>query len=208
LNAFEMGTRVDTKFGMYLLYLALSFALTIWVAGTLSRNGLVFLEDVFDDHRLARAVNRLLVVGFYLVNLGYVAIALQTGKAIDDASEALEELSRKIGLVLLVLGALHFFNVFALGRYRRSRLRQNAPYPPLPPAGRLPTPPSYPPPPYPPPYPGAPGVPGAPGTPRPTDPAGAPGAAGTSGGAERPAGPAPTSPGGSGAVPPPQVRPA
>jgi hypothetical protein len=215
LNAFEKGARVDIKFGMYLLYLALSIVLTIWVAGTLSRNGLVFLEDVFDDHRLARAVNRLLVVGFYLVNLGYVAVALQTGKAIDDANEALEELSRKIGLVLLVLGALHFFNVFALGRYRRSRLRQNAPYPPLPPAGRLPMPPPpYPPPPYPPPpYPGAPAVPGAPGTPGASGAAaGASGAAagpvGTPGVAERPGGPEPSSPGGSGAVPPPQVRPA
>jgi hypothetical protein len=171
---------VDIKFWMYLVYLAISVALTVWVAGTLSRNGLVFLEDVFDDARLARAVNSLLVVGFYLINLGYVTVALQTGKAIGSASVALEELSRKIGLVLLVLGALHLFNVWALGRYRRSRLRQNAPVPPLPPAGRLPTPP------YPPPYP-----PMGPGPAGPSGPAG-------------PGGPA----GPSGPVPPSQVQPA
>jgi hypothetical protein len=116
---------VDIKFWMYLIYL--------------TRNGLVFLEDVFDDDRLARAVNRLLVVGFYLINLGYVSIALRTDRRLDAPSAALEELSRKMGLVLLVLGALHFFNVYALSRYRRTRLRQNAPHPPLPPAGRLPT---------------------------------------------------------------------
>jgi hypothetical protein len=187
LNVFEKGARVDIKFWMYVLYLALSVALTIWVAGTLSRNGLVFLEDVFDDARLARAVNRLLVVGFYLINLGYVAVALQTGKMIGNANDALEELSRKIGLVLLVLGALHFFNVFALGRYRRSRLRQNAPYPPLPPAGRLPMTP-----PYPPPYPGPPGQPGTTGA------AVAPG----------PVGAEPGGPSGPGPGMPPQARPA
>jgi hypothetical protein len=129
---------VDAKVVMYLSYLAISIGLTVWVARTLSRNGLVFLEDVFSDERLARAVNSLLVVGFYLLNLGYVTVAMRHDGGIATTSEALEELSLKIGLVLLVLGGLHFFNVFALGRYRRGRLRQLATQPPLAPARRLP----------------------------------------------------------------------
>jgi len=129
---------VDYKVGMYLLYLAISVGLTVWVATTLSRNGLVFLEEVFGDQRLARAVNHLLVVGFYLVNLGYVTFAMRTGDAIGSTAVALESLSRKVGLVLLVLGALHLFNVFALGRYRRSRQRQQEAQPPAPPSGYLP----------------------------------------------------------------------
>ena len=132
---------MDHKVWMYLVYLAVSVGLTVWVATTLSRNGLVFLEDVFADGKLARAVNHLLVMGFYLLNLGYVAVAMRSGTAIGDASRALETLSLKIGLVLLVLGVLHFFNVFALNRYRRGRLRHQATRPPLPPAGRLPMPP-------------------------------------------------------------------
>jgi hypothetical protein len=108
------------------------------VATTLSRNGLVFLADVFADDRLARAVNHLLVMGFYLLNLGYVAVAMRSSATIPDASRALETLSMKIGLVLLVLGVLHFFNVYFLNRYRRGRLRQHQGQPPLPPAGRLP----------------------------------------------------------------------
>ncbi|GIG86321.1 hypothetical protein [Plantactinospora endophytica] len=129
---------MDIKVWMYLGYLAISIGLTIWVASTLSRNGLVFLEEVFDDIRLAKAVNSLLVVGFYLLNLGYVTVAMKHGGDLPTASRAMEELSKKIGLVLLVLGALHFFNVFALNRYRRGRQRQLATRPPLPPAGRLP----------------------------------------------------------------------
>ena len=65
---------MDHKVWMYLVYLAISVGLTVWVANTLSRNGLVFLEDVFDDSKLAKAVNQLLVMGFYLLNLGYVAV--------------------------------------------------------------------------------------------------------------------------------------
>jgi len=123
---------------MYLAYLAISVGLTVWVATTLSRNGLIFLADVFADDKLARAVNQLLVMGFYLLNLGYVAVAMQSHKTIRDTSTALETLSTKLGLVLLVLGVLHFGNVFFLGRYRRGRLRQQQGMPPLPPAGRLP----------------------------------------------------------------------
>jgi hypothetical protein len=136
---------VDHKVWMYLVYLAISVGLTVWVATTLSRNGLVFLADVFSDAKLAKAVNHLLVMGFYLLNLGYVAVAMRSGSRIPDASRALETLSMKLGLVLLVLGVLHFLNVFFLGRYRRGRLRQQQAVPPLPPAGRLPMHPPMPP---------------------------------------------------------------
>jgi hypothetical protein len=136
---------MDPKVWMYMGYLVLSVGLTIWVATTLSRNGLVFLEDVFADSRLARAINQLLVMGFYLLNLGYVTVAMRSSSRIADASAALETLSLKIGWVLLVLGILHFCNVFFLGRYRRGRMRMQQVAPPLPPAGRLPQMPPPPP---------------------------------------------------------------
>ncbi|GID94763.1 hypothetical protein ACFQFC_29200 [Amorphoplanes digitatis] len=129
---------MDHKVWMYLAYVIVSVGLTVWVATTLSRNGLVFLEDVFADSRLARAVNQLLVMGFYLLNLGYVAVAMRSSADVPDAAKALETLSYKIGFVLLVLGVLHVCNVFLLNRYRRGRLRQQQTLPPLPPAGRLP----------------------------------------------------------------------
>ncbi|WP_430500363.1 hypothetical protein ACQRWP_00855 [Micromonospora trifolii] len=140
MNTFKKGVHMDIKVWMYVIYLAVSVGLTIWVARALSRNGLVFLEEVFAEKRLAQAVNSLLVVGFYLLNLGYVTVAMKHSDPVGSTSQAMEELSLKIGLVLLVLGALHFFNVFALGRYRRNRLRQLATHPPLAPIGRLPMP--------------------------------------------------------------------
>jgi hypothetical protein len=118
---------------MYLVYLAVSLALTIWVGHTLSRNGKVFLEDAFANERLASSVNQLLVVGFYLLNLGYVSVAMRDSANVADAAGAMEELSLKLGYVLLVLGAVHFFNLYALSRYRRTRLRTASGVPPLPP---------------------------------------------------------------------------
>src|SRR5215216_5708789 len=115
----------------YLIYLAVSIALTIWVARTLHKNGRVFLVDVFHGNEaLADSVNHLLVVGFYLINLGYVSLALKLGYVIQDTAEGIEALSWKVGLVLVVLGAMHFFNLYIFSRIRnRSNVR---PIPPPP----------------------------------------------------------------------------
>jgi hypothetical protein len=102
----------------YFMYLAISVALTVWVARTLSKNGRVFLVNSFEsDERLADSVNHLLVVGFYLINMGYVTLALKLGDKPVSAQEAIEFLSTKVGLVLLVLGAMHFFNVFVIAKW-------------------------------------------------------------------------------------------
>jgi hypothetical protein len=102
----------------YLLYIVISIALTVWVARTLSTNGRIFLVRSFaDDERIADSVNHLLVVGFYLINLGYVTLALQLGEKPESTVGAIEFLSTKIGLVMLVLGAMHFFNVFVITKW-------------------------------------------------------------------------------------------
>src|ERR1051326_7705602 len=107
----------------YLLYLVISVALTIWVAKTLHKNGRIFLVDSFlGNEGLADSVNHLLVVGFYLVNIGFVTLALKYGDKAVDAQTGLEILSSKVGLVLVVLGIMHFFNLFVFSRLRRRAL--------------------------------------------------------------------------------------
>ena len=104
----------------YMIYLAVSIALTIWVARTLHKNGRVFLVDVFHGNEaLADSVNHLLVVGFYLINFGYVTLALKLGYVVSTAEQSIEALSVKVGMVLLVLGGMHFFNLFIFSRMRR-----------------------------------------------------------------------------------------
>ena len=106
----------------YISYICVSVALTVWVAQTLHKNGRIFLVDVFGGNEaLADSVNHLLVVGFYLINLGYVTLALKIGYQVGNAQEGIEALSWKVGLVLLVLGAMHFFNLLVFSRIRRHR---------------------------------------------------------------------------------------
>ena len=117
----------------YLLYLAISVTLTIWVARTLHQNGRVFLVDVFHGNEaLADSVNRLLVIGFHLINLGYISLTLKLGYSVADLQEAIEALSWKVGAVLVVLGGMHFFNLFVFSRIRRRGVLTYAPPPVLP----------------------------------------------------------------------------
>ena len=113
----------------YLSYVSLSVALTVWVARTLHRNGRVFLVDVFrGNESLADSVNHLLVVGFYLVNFGYVSLALKLGYDVVSLREGIEALSWKVGMVLVVLGGMHFFNLYVFSRIRRRPRVHDAPW--------------------------------------------------------------------------------
>ena len=120
----------------YVFYLAASIGVTVWVAKTLHKNGRVFLVETFLDDELADSVNHLLVVGFYLLNIGYVTLALKYGDKPSDLQGAIEFFSTKIGLVLVVLGVMHFFNLFIFSRMRRRSQLKNEP-PPVVPQAKL-----------------------------------------------------------------------
>ena len=103
----------------YLAYLLASVAMTVWVARTLSKNGEVFLVKCFgQDEVLAKSTNHLLVVGFYLINLGFIGVRLE-GWNLDQAG-LIPYLGSKIGVSILVLGAMHFFNMLMIARFGRT----------------------------------------------------------------------------------------
>jgi len=111
--------------GCYFAYLAISLVITVWVAHTLHKSGRVFLVDAFrGDASLADSANHLLVVGFYLINVGWVAVALRSNITPTNLRQAIELVSTRIGVVLLVLGVMHFLNLYVFSRFRKRE--QNA----------------------------------------------------------------------------------
>ena len=120
----------ETLLSVYLVYACASIGLTIWLARTLFKNGEVFLEEVFADNpRMASAVNRLLVVGFYLLNLGYAFVTLRVGHEVTTRTEGIETLGVKLGSLLLVLGLMHMGNLYLFHRIRRRGQIKLAPPP-------------------------------------------------------------------------------
>lgn len=108
---------------LYALYMLVTVTVTIWVARTLFRNGKIFLIDIFHGNKeLADAVNNLLVVGFYLVNIGYAVVTLRVVGNINNTREVIEVLSAKIGAIILILGCMHFLNMFIFFTLRKRAL--------------------------------------------------------------------------------------
>jgi len=121
----------------YSLYLILAVSMTVWVARTLRKSGRIFLVDCFHGTtELADSVNHLLVVGFYLINIGFVSLYLKTTEEIEAARGVFEALSGKMGVVLLMLGGMHFFNLYVFTRMRRRATLANLP-PPVPAMNRV-----------------------------------------------------------------------
>jgi len=118
---------MDLRLIDYVLYIATSVFLTVWVGDTLHRNGRPFLVSVFKEDGLADSVNRLLVVGFYLVNFGAAAILINTGGQPGSVADMLKQTVTRIGVVLLVLGFMHFNNLMILRAIRR----RDRPAPPI-----------------------------------------------------------------------------
>ena len=107
----------------YLIYLPVSILLTVWVARTLFSHGKIFLLDIFQQNEsISESVNKLLLVGFYLVNVGYAVYTLTIVEAIGNPQIVIEILSVKIGWIILVLGAMHFMNLFILFSLRKKAI--------------------------------------------------------------------------------------
>jgi hypothetical protein len=104
----------------YVIYLGASVILTVWVGRTLYTNGRRFLVEVMADDNLADSVNHLLLVGFYLVNIGVAALLVNATGRLDTTAEVVRTLATQLGIVLLVLGGMHFTNLLVLQRLRHS----------------------------------------------------------------------------------------
>ena len=122
---------MTTPVYIYIAYTIISIAMTAWVARTLYKNGRIFLVDAFGgNEKMADSVNHLLAVGFCLINIGFILLYLRFGTKPQTLVEGIEYIGTKLGVVLLVLGALHFFNIFNFDRMRKKGLNHN-PTPPV-----------------------------------------------------------------------------
>ena len=115
---------------VYAVYAVVAIGLTAWLARTLFRNGTVFLEDVFKDRPgLAGSVNHLLVVGFYMLNLGYAFYILRAADDGLSAFGAIQFLVNRLAILLVTLALIHFVNVIVFWNIRGKREQRHLPMP-------------------------------------------------------------------------------
>jgi len=119
---------MNASLSIYTVYFLVSLGMTIWVARTLHKNGRLFLIEAFSGNQeMADSVNHLLVVGFYLINIGFILLFLRVGPKPADMVEGVEFISTKLGIVMFVLGGMHFFNMFNFSKMRKKGLVHRPP---------------------------------------------------------------------------------
>lgn len=100
----------------YVAYLITSLLVTVLLGRTLHQHGRCFVIKCLNgDVRFADAVNNLLLAGFYLVNIAFVALVLQSDIGVETFRQCVDLLSTKLGIVLLTLGGMHCVNLIILG---------------------------------------------------------------------------------------------
>ena len=113
--------------GNHIAYLLLSFCFTVFVGQTLFKHGRLFLLECLGNETAADSLNMLFLVGFYLVNLAFIFIALRYGETGTTLVSSVEVIGGRVGLVTLIMGLLHFNNLFwcNLARNRNSNTINN-----------------------------------------------------------------------------------
>ncbi|HUR65109.1 MAG TPA: hypothetical protein VMZ03_02060 [Chitinophagaceae bacterium] len=96
----------------YILYLAITYIITFRVGLLFYRNGKVYILHLFQgNEKLSNAVNRLLLVGYYLLNLGYAAVMISTWETVHNIEEVLVSVVSMTGWIMLTLATIHFLNM-------------------------------------------------------------------------------------------------
>lgn len=107
----------------YSLYLPIISFITIKTGWSLYKNGALFLLDLFrNDKSLVQRINKMLLMAYYLVNLGYAVITISYWTAINNEIELINSLTYTLGKLILMLAILHYNNIFWLKKLKNTNL--------------------------------------------------------------------------------------
>ena len=103
------------QFISYFLFILISGYITIYVGWICYSNGYLFVLELFQNNEaVAKSLNQLLLIGYYLVNLGFILYGLHCWESIDNLVKMINLVSAKISTVLLSLCYLHFQNIIII----------------------------------------------------------------------------------------------
>lgn len=113
----------------YTLYFLILLFVVLYVGAMLYKNGRPFLINTFSGNiTVADAVNKFLLSGYYLTNIGYTIIALKVRIIVESPIQLLHVVSYKVGAIVLTLGIMHCVNIIslvAIGKRKKSHHNTN-----------------------------------------------------------------------------------
>lgn len=102
----------------YVIYLLITTFIIINVGKICYRNGNIYVAQLIPEHEdLCQKTNQVLLIGYYLLNLGYCAMTLISWDKIISYSQLVEVISIKTATIICIIAMLHYFNIFILTKY-------------------------------------------------------------------------------------------
>ncbi len=102
----------------YLIYLSLTSIIIIKVGKLCYDNGNIFVSQLIPNHEeLCHQINKMLLIGYYLLNLGYCAMTIISWEKIQTNNQLIEIIATKSAIIILTIGFMHYINIFLLTKY-------------------------------------------------------------------------------------------
>jgi hypothetical protein len=96
----------------YIIYLFITYVITVRVGLLFYRNGRIFILSLLhNDEKLTDFINRILLIGYYLLNLGYVALMLAGWQTITSWLDMFTIIVSMTARIMLTLAIMHFSNM-------------------------------------------------------------------------------------------------
>ena len=120
---------MNYNISVYIVFIALVSFIIIYVGRYFYTNGRVFIVSLLHDNvPLADNINRLLLVGYYLVNIGYAFIKLKQWTKIDAVATWFSSLATNMATLILILALLHYMNMLIIYSLSKSNSITNKSY--------------------------------------------------------------------------------
>jgi hypothetical protein len=116
---------MNTDLLAHIIYLLLTYLITVHVGWRFYTHGRVYiLALLHQNEALTDAVNRLLLVGYYLLNLGYAALMIKLWQRVDTLSAMMGMLAQKVGTIMLTLACIHFCNMAVIAWLHKKQVSE------------------------------------------------------------------------------------
>ena len=106
----------------YCIYLPIISFIMIKVGHLFYMHGELFLLNLFNQNKsLVKSINNILLIGYYLINLGYAIITISYWDQLHSVLDIINSMSDTLGKIIMILSALHFNNIFCLTYFIKSK---------------------------------------------------------------------------------------
>jgi hypothetical protein len=102
----------------YAIYLLITIFIIVKVGRICYQNGNIYVAQLIPDHiDLCHKINQVLLLGYYLMNIGYCAMTLISWEKIITFNQLIEVIAFKSAIIIGTIAFMHYGNIFVLTKY-------------------------------------------------------------------------------------------